>query len=400
MCKNPGVTEPKAKGTAAAGGGKILLVDDDPGVLFTYVRVLGAAGFEVFEAANGAEAVALLANRAFDAVVSDISMPELNGMSLLRLIRESRDEDVPVLLMTGTPAIETAAQAVEFGAYRYLIKPIDASVMVQAVQRAVGMRRLAESRRRALELLGPQIEEAVEHAGLHEAFGRAFQTVRMAFQPVVRWSDRTIVAYEGLVRNDEPTLVRPDQFIGTAERLGRLADLGRAIRRAFAEFARRAPDNVDLYINLHPSDLGDEDLFDAAQPLSAIAARVVLEITERASLTPIPDLRAKVRRLRAMGFRIALDDLGAGYSGLTSFTLLEPDVVKLDMALVRGVDSDATKGMLVASIIGLCRSLGMEVIAEGVESASERDVLVGMGCDLLQGFLFARPVGAFGAASY
>ena len=99
-----------------------------------------------------------------------------------------------------------------------------------------------------------------------------------------------------------------------------------------------------------------------------------------------------------MGFRIAVDDLGAGYAGLTSFAQLEPEVVKLDMALVRGVHQQPTKLTLVRTMITMCRELGMLVVAEGIETPEERDAIVDAGCDLLQGYLFAKPGPAFPAA--
>jgi EAL domain-containing protein (putative c-di-GMP-specific phosphodiesterase class I) len=147
-----------------------------------------------------------------------------------------------------------------------------------------------------------------------------------------------------------------------------------------------------ILVNLHPMDLLDDELFDRAAPLSRFAPRVILEVTERASLEKVgSDLRKRVERLREMGFRIALDDIGAGYAGLTSFTQLEPEVVKLDMVFARGVDTDHTKQQLVKSLVSMCGGLYVQVIAEGVETEDERDMLVSLGCDLLQGFLFARP---------
>jgi len=92
-----------------------------------------------------------------------------------------------------------------------------------------------------------------------------------------------------------------------------------------------------------------------------------------------------------MGFRIAIDDLGAGYAGLTSFATLEPEFVKLDMSLVRDVHKSPMKEKLVGSITSLCKELGMMVVAEGVETPLERDMLVALGCDLLQGYLLAMP---------
>jgi EAL domain-containing protein (putative c-di-GMP-specific phosphodiesterase class I) len=95
--------------------------------------------------------------------------------------------------------------------------------------------------------------------------------------------------------------------------------------------------------------------------------------------------------LRALGYRIALDDLGAGYAGLTSFAQIRPEIVKLDMALVRDIDKDALKKRLVASVIQVSRDIGTLVVGEGVETAAERDTLIELGCHLLQGFLLGKP---------
>jgi EAL domain-containing protein (putative c-di-GMP-specific phosphodiesterase class I) len=92
-----------------------------------------------------------------------------------------------------------------------------------------------------------------------------------------------------------------------------------------------------------------------------------------------------------MGFRIAVDDLGAGYAGLTAFAQLEPEFVKLDMSLVRDIHSNKVKQKLVRSITALCADMGIAVVAEGIEVQEERDAIIDLGCDLLQGYLLAKP---------
>jgi EAL domain-containing protein (putative c-di-GMP-specific phosphodiesterase class I) len=103
------------------------------------------------------------------------------------------------------------------------------------------------------------------------------------------------------------------------------------------------------------------------------------------------DIRQRVAALRSLGYRIAIDDLGAGYAGLTSFAHLEPDVVKVDRSLVQDIGSDRTKQKLLSSLAQLCGQLDMSVICEGIETSEERDTLLTLDCDLLQGYLFARP---------
>jgi len=95
-----------------------------------------------------------------------------------------------------------------------------------------------------------------------------------------------------------------------------------------------------------------------------------------------------------------VDDLGAGYAGLTSFTLLEPEFAKLDMSLIRGIDSDPKRQCIVRSMKRLCDELGIAVVAEGIETPGERDMLIALGCDLLQGYLFAKPARAVSIVSW
>src|SRR5262249_13199317 len=205
-------------------------------------------------------------------------------------------------------------------------------------------------------------------------------------------SSKSVLAYEALVRNEEPTLRAPPDLFEAAERLGRLRDLGRIIRDRVAKTLVENP-TVDAqgFVNVHALGVDDEQLLAATSPLSAFAKRVVLEITERAPLEKIKDANARVAHLRGMGYRIAVDDLGAGYAGLTSFAHLEPEVVKVDMSLIRGLDRSPMKQKLLRSIVTLCRELGIEIIAEGVETDAERDALITVGGDLCQGYLFARP---------
>jgi EAL domain-containing protein (putative c-di-GMP-specific phosphodiesterase class I) len=172
------------------------------------------------------------------------------------------------------------------------------------------------------------------------------------------------------------------------------------VRRRIAEQATQAPAGALLFVNLHPDDLNDDDLYLADGDFAKLGPRVMLEITERSSLDGVPDVEKKVQALRQLGFRVVVDDLGAGYAGLSSFTQLDPAVVKLDMSLVRGIDAHPRKQAIVRSMARLCEELGVLAVAEGVETQAERDTVVGLGCDLLQGYLFAKPDRGFPAPTW
>ena len=227
---------------------------------------------------------------------------------------------------------------------------------------------------------------------LEEKLNRCLAGLTMHFQPIVQASNRGRFAYEALLRSTDKSLPHPGAILDAAERLERITTLGRAVRANCAKVIAESPPARGLvFINLHLLDLFDKQLTSPFAPLSRVASRVVLEITERTSLEGEIDLRYRVAELRELGFRIAIDDLGGGHARMGTFTPLDTDFVKLDMSLVRDVDKHPMKQRLIKSITDLCREQGTKIIGEGVETEAEARVLVDLGCDLLQGYLIARP---------
>jgi EAL domain-containing protein (putative c-di-GMP-specific phosphodiesterase class I) len=388
---------PSPSSNAGRGGARVLLVDDEASLARALGKMLTLEGHEVRTAGNGDEAVALLAGSEFDVVVSDIRMPKMDGLDLLRAVR-AHHLDLPVIFLTGSPSLETAIDAIEHGAFRYLTKPVDAGELVTTVRRAAQTRRLALVRREAAAESGGHL--IGDRAGLEARFGAALDKLWMAMQPILSWRTRSVFAYEALLRTDEPTLASPVEFLDAAVRMGRMNELGRRVRKEVADQMINLPPTANVLVNLHPSELLDDELASPGGALTPFAHGVVLEVTERAALDSIPGLVAAVRRLRALGFRIALDDLGAGYAGLSSFALLEPEIVKIDMSLVRDIHRSSTKQKLFRSFATVCHELNTEVIAEGVETELERECLCDLGGDLFQGYLFARPGRGFPTPKY
>jgi len=258
------------------------------------------------------------------------------------------------------------------------------------VARAATAGRMARVKREYVEEFGSSTFRVGDRAGISAKLECALSSLWIAYQPIVDARQQTVFAYEALMRSDEPELPDPTSVLKAAERVDRLQELGGTVRRLVA-LGLGAAQDCTLFVNLHSEDLADETLYEPSAPLTLFAPRIVLEITERASLDGIRDLRERIARLRALGFRIAIDDLGAGYAGLTSFTQLEPEFVKLDMELIRDIDQHEMKRKIVKSMVELCHDMGKLIIAEGVETAAERDVLTDLRCDLLQGFLLGRP---------
>lgn len=362
--------------------GRVLVVDDDDLFLRVCQSVLRRGGLTVEAVADPLEALERVRQRRFDAIVSDVCMPGVSGLSLLEGVRKV-DPTVPFVLMTGMPTIETAISAIDLGVHKYLPKPFDVDAFVVAVTEAVKKRVGAE-----------------DLPALHRRLDRALEYLWMAYQPIVSAPRQVTTAYEALLRSSAEEIKGPGDVLELAERTHRLFDLGRAIRRSVATELPRLAADIDVFVNLHPADLEDPDLYDASAPLSQHARRVVLEITERASIAHDQSLQDHCRQLRALGFRIAVDDLGAGYSGLTTLARVQPEFVKLDASLVRGLESSAVNQLIVTAVLDLSGELGSRVVAEAIETPQELGALRKLGVDLMQGYFFARPARPFVAVDF
>lgn len=378
--------------------GSVLVVDDDEALTSTLAASLSASGYEVAAASTGGEALELILRSAFEVIISDIDMPGMSGVDLLTAVR-AFDADVPFIFLTGKPSVETAIDAIAHGALQYLLKPAKMEQVLTALTRARKLREINALQRQARELqsLAPPAEDL---SALSESLDRTLETLWVAFQPIIRADKGAVYGQEALMRSRHAALPHPGAILDAAEKLGRLDDVGRRVRALAAEAFAAAPEDALLFVNLHTNDLLDPELYDEATALRRISRRVVLEITERAAVDHVADLRARVETLRSHGFRVAIDDLGAGHANLTSFVALEPDLVKLDMALVRNIDQSSIQQRLVSSLVGMCRDMHIEVVAEGIETQAEQQRVTTLGCPLLQGYLFAKPGAPFPAVRF
>ncbi len=214
-----------------------------------------------------------------------------------------------------------------------------------------------------------------------------------AFQPIVDVASGSVFSYEALLRgpNNEPAGV----ILGTMSdaEIHALDETGR--QRAL-ELASALGMEARLNLNFMPrsiidSDAAIESTFAAAARLGFPADRIVLEITETQAISDHGRFTATVNQIRARGVRVAIDDFGAGYSGLNLLANFQPDMVKLDMELVRNIPRSGPRQAIVRAIIQVCFDLGIDFIAEGVESEDEMRWFEHQGVRLFQGYLFARP---------
>ncbi len=211
--------------------------------------------------------------------------------------------------------------------------------------------------------------------------------VQSVVQPVVRPSDQLIVGYEALARMPLEPARPPDWWLAKAEQFGLRRHLEVACLVAAAALGA-VPDERLLFVNLSPSLLADPE---ALRLLDDLPDRLVIELTEQEAVSDYCLLRHDLEPWLARGVRIAIDDTGAGYSSLRHVIELTPDFLKLDRELVRDLDSDKNRRALVSAMVAFASEVGTSVIAEGVETETELDILCEAEVHLVQGYLLARP---------
>ncbi len=215
----------------------------------------------------------------------------------------------------------------------------------------------------------------------------------MALQPIVRFSNRELYAQEALVRGpggESAGSVFAHVNDGNRYRFDQTCRV-KAIKLA----AELQIDGL-LSINFMPNAVYKPELcirttLEAAKEYGFPSERIIFEVTEGEEIEDRPHLKSIVEYYQKTGFKTAIDDFGAGYSGLNLLADMQTDLVKLDMALVRNIDRDRNRRIITNGILQVCRDLGIDVIAEGIETPGELNALVDLGIDLFQGFHFARP---------
>ncbi|MDH0141168.1 bifunctional diguanylate cyclase/phosphodiesterase [Aquipseudomonas alcaligenes] len=230
------------------------------------------------------------------------------------------------------------------------------------------------------------LESILAHGDLHSLF-----------QPIVSLSERRILGYEALTRGPSNSpLHAPLALFSVARNVGRLSELELLARKSACRHFRGQQLSGKLFLNVSPESLLESShqpgrTLKLLQDVGIPPDQVVIELTEQAPIEDFGLLDTALHHYRAMGFSIALDDLGAGYSSLRLWSELRPDYVKIDRHFIDGIHQDAVKREFVGSILKMARASRAQVIAEGIELAEELATLIEMGVDLVQGYLLCRP---------
>ncbi len=257
-------------------------------------------------------------------------------------------------------------------------------------------------------LLGRAIKDALEFAGHQRRTDQLLIRERLqdlivrgrvvtAYQPILVMKDRTLLGFEALSRGARGTgLETANELFGAAEEHELLVELDRLCREKALLSSGRIPSNARIFVNTLPATIRDpqfrgKPLIDFLGRAQVSPERIVIEITEKLVIDNYGLFRETMDYFTDLGMSFAVDDVGAGYSGLESIAKLKPHFLKIDIALVRDVHESRVNREMVKAIISLGKGIGAHVVAEGIQSEDEMKALEAMGVDYGQGFFLARP---------
>jgi EAL domain-containing protein (putative c-di-GMP-specific phosphodiesterase class I) len=246
-----------------------------------------------------------------------------------------------------------------------------------------------------MSLLEREGAHAARHDALQSLIGGA--SVRPVFHPILRLSDLSVIGYEALTRADfQGAFQSVEDLFAFAESTDLVLDFERVCRLAAIRAAAGLPRPCRLFLNASARAVLDPDWLEGETPrlLESVAAlrpeEVVVEVTERLAVSQQAGFETGLRALKQRGYRVAVDDMGAGYASLQTLAAVEPDFLKFDARLVREIDRSSIKRSLLDTLRALADKMRARVIAEGVEREEERETLIGLGIELGQGYLFHR----------
>jgi EAL domain-containing protein (putative c-di-GMP-specific phosphodiesterase class I)/CheY-like chemotaxis protein len=379
-------------------GLRFLIVDDDGDQRFLLARTLNGMGVaSVVEAGSGRDALAMLAEAegSVDIIVSDLQMPDIDGMELVRHVGE-RKIAVSIILVSALDGVLLGSAASMTQAYGVKIigtieKPAtrEKLLAVLANYRApkTGTGRLKSA---AFE---PTPEDVL--AGIGAAQFEPF------FQPIVELATGKVIGAEALGRWRHPTrgVLGPEAFLPPLARAGFMDELSwimLALTAMEADRWRNAGLRLLVSVNVSGTSLADPGYADAVTQIvngqGLEPSEMILELTETEAILNVASALENLTRLRMKGFGLAIDDFGVGYSSMQELSRMPFTEIKIDRSFVSAAASNEKSRLMIAQTVGLARQLGMKTVAEGVETRKEWNMLRELGCDMLQGYLIAKPM--------
>ena len=364
----------------------VLIIDDEADFVETVQFFLTNSNFRVITAPRGDEGIEKARFFKPNLILLDVNMPGIDGYEVCRRIKENdQTKYIPVIMLTVKNETLDKVTALNIGAADYIGKHFpfeEILARIRAVLRDASpdvMPQAVQERNKKVIDLKKIIEE---------------KNIRILYQPIVSMPSRKPMGYEALTRGPKGSFFEnPELLFDSAAESNMFYDLDTLCRSLSVKKVGPLNDDQILFLNADPSVI-DTDHFKKLEFLEGSAIRpsqICLEISERTCITNFAKLSSELNALKKSGIKVAIDDVGAGYSSLRSIAELEPEYMKADIALVRAIDSNQIKNSLVQALITLSEKLNCRLIAEGVETESEYNTLLSLGVKYAQGYLFGKP---------
>lgn len=373
----------------------MLVADDEPLVRKALALTVASEGDLdlVGSASDTGEAVQMARRLRPDVALVDVRMPGGGGIQAAQQII-AHSPSTRVIAFSAHSEHAIALEMVRAGAVAYIVKGSNADSVIDTIRRVARGETVlsAEIAGSVLSALSSQLQRQRDtSAERQRTMERLHDTIEsrdftIVFQPIVRLSSGAISGLEALGRFNGDPARGPERWFEEADSVGlrtalELATAGVAVRQL-----ENLPDEAYLSLNFAPATL--PLCFELA---GAHGGRLVLEVTEHAAIADYGSVMAVLDGLRRLNARVAVDDAGAGFASLRHALQLAPDILKLDVSLTRGIDSDPRRRALAAGLIAFSRELGADVVAEGVETRAELVTLRSLGASHGQGRYLAPP---------
>lgn len=374
---------------------RILIVDDEKLARFTIREILVQAGHKIAEAANGNEAIALQKAEPFDIIVTDLNMPDMDGIEFFRHLSDI-DYQGGIVLISGVgrrmlDTAENLAEAHNLNVLGTMEKPFIPAALANILGR-----RDFKTRGTAKGLITRVSKEELKQGIINDE-------LVVFYQPKVDIATRAVVGVESLVRWKRPEsgIVGPDVFIPVAEKYGLIDDIATTVMTmAFRQGGAWRGDGLRLKvaINISMKNLSHVDfpelVVTRAEESGLRAADIILEVTETQLMQDMVTPLEILTRLRLKGVTLSIDDFGTGYSSMEQLKLIPFSEMKIDRAFVQGAAHDPSARAILESSIALAKKLEMTIVAEGAENQEDWNLVADLGVDQVQGYFIAKPMPA------
>lgn len=358
----------------------ILLIDDEADFAETLSARLEMRGYIVSVAHDGKEALEKAKDKP-DLILLDVILPPTTGYAICRTLRkDNKTKYIPIIMLTAKNCPYDRIEGLQVGADDYITKSFDVEELFARIEALFRRGNLLEKTEEDRAVLIEELKRIIRN-----------ELVEIVFQPIFYLEPRQLFAYEVLSRGPQnSSLKEPGRLFQCALDYGMLFDLEILCRKkAMAKFC-----DIDkkclIFFNTSPYII-ESDRFKDILALYTRPEQVVLEITERVEIKDFAIFCQTISSFKTTGFKISIDDVGSGYSSLGAIAKMDPDFVKIDMTIVRDIDTDPKKQDLVKAIMLLCERSRIIAIGEGIETEDELNTLINLGVEVGQGYFLGQP---------